>query len=272
MFWLDDIDAEGATATTRGELRSDDRAARRVRFWLIVLTAFGCLLAGGFVLVTAASGSRPGAKPAVLPDAPFVLPNAAGGAVALPPVPTQPATPLPRNQHAAGGANAPAPCEVPDRATHVRIPRLCIDAEIVPSPSHGNELQIPRDVSTVGLWTGGQPLTEPDGSPGSTGSTLVAGHVDDVDQGNGALHDLYLTQPGEAVYVTDVRGRTVRWRAVAMQVVVKSALPKALFAGRDGPRRLYLVTCGGALLHVPDGSGGTVGTYEDNVIVTLVPG
>jgi hypothetical protein len=240
---------------------------------LAAVVAMLSVLIGVTLVVAAGSDSRPAAKPAVLPDAPFALEAVGPHAdVVLPPVPTTPAAPLPKNKNAAGGGSAPKPCSAPDRPSHVRIPRLCVDAAVVPTAAAGAELQIPRDVHTVGIWTGGQPLSAPDGSVGKTGTTLIAGHVDNSDQGNGALHDLYLTKPGEAVYVTDAKGHTSRWRAIAMQVVIKSKLPSGLFVGPHGPRRLVLVTCGGKLLHVSNGHGATFGTYADNVIVTLVPG
>ena len=246
------------------------------RHWrgrVAMLLAVLCLVVGTVVVLAGASGSRSGPKPAVLPDAPFALETqGTRGRIALPSVPTDAATALPRNQGAAGGDRVPTPCTRPDGRLHLRIPRLCIDAALVATGVIGGEVEIPRDVRKLGLWTGGQSLTDTEGRVGTTGTTLIVGHVDDVDQGNGALHDLYLTRPGEAVYVTDAHGHTVRWRAIAMQVVIKSRLPKELFAGAHGPRRLQLVTCGGRLLRMPDGHGSTFGTYEDNVIVTLIPG
>lgn len=268
MFWLDDAGAEAVQA-----LHSRPGADRRLVTWLGCSVAIVCLLLGVFVLLGAAAGIKPGPKPAVLPDAPFSVVGSDGtGGPLLPPIPTGAPAPLPMNSNAAGGASAPKPCSAPDHNLHLRIPRLCIDAPIVATRATDKSIDIPTDVHTVGHWDGGQPISRPDGSAGNSGSTLLVGHVDDADQGNGALHDLYLTKPGEAAYLTDSTGHTVRWRAIAMQVVRKAALPPALFAGASGPRRLYLVTCGGALLHVSDGHGGTIGTYEDNVIVTLVPG
>jgi hypothetical protein len=268
MFWLDEAGADAVQA-----LHATPGADRRLLTWLGCAVAVACMLLGVFVLVGAAAGIKPGPKSAVLPDTPFSVAGSDGaGRLVLPPIPTDAATPLPRNSNAAGGATAPKPCAEPDQNLHLRIPRLCVDAPIVPTRASGHDIEIPADVHTVGVWDGGAPISRPDGSAGDAGSTVVVGHVDDVDQGNGALHDLYLTKPGEAVYLTDSAGHTIRWRAVALQVVVKAALPHELFVGATGPRRLYLVTCGGKLVHLSNGRGGTFGTYEDNVIVTLVPG
>jgi hypothetical protein len=104
-------------------------------------------------------------------------------------------------------------------------------------------------------------------APGDTGTTLIAGHIDNIDQGNGAFHDLYLVQPGESIYTSDNEGHTVRWRTVSMQVVEKAALPHSVFIGVTGPRRLVLVTCGGPRIRYPSGN-----SYRDNVIVTAIPG
>jgi hypothetical protein len=205
-------------------------------------------------------------RAAVLPQAPFSVDPSR-----LPPVPTATATPVPRNTGAPGGNTVPKPCYTTPQSGHVVIPRICIDAQIVMTTIANGSLVIPEDVHHVGYWTGSQPIVTPDGkggyTPGDTGTTLIAGHIDSIDQGNGALHDLYLVQPGESIYTTDDAGHTVRWRAVSMQVIEKVALPHSVFNGVTGPRRLVLVTCGGPLIHHPYG-----GSYRDNVIVTAIPG
>ncbi len=74
-------------------------------------------------------------------------------------------------------------------------------------------------------------------------------------------------QPGAVVYVADPAGSVTRWRVVGLDVVIKAALPKSVFAGPTGPRQLVLVTCGGPIRNIP----GVGNTYRDNVIVTAVP-
>ena len=58
------------------------------------------------------------------------------------------------------------------------------------------------------------------------------------------------------------------WHVTSVREVVKSALPQDIFT-KSGPRRLVVVTCGGALEPIP-GSHGEF-SYDDNIIVTAVP-
>lgn len=136
------------------------------------------------------------------------------------------------------------------------IPALNIRARAETTGIDAGELVIPGDVDQVTAWTGSAPLT------GDTGTVLIAGHVDNAQQGAGALHDLYLAQPGDVVYVTG-GGVVTRWKITALHAIPKADLPGAeLFVGRSGPRLLRLVTCGGT---VHDGS------YDQNVIATATP-
>ncbi len=84
-------------------------------------------------------------------------------------------------------------------------------------------LIIPQDVRKIGLWDKGAPIMGTDQQPQPGGTTLLAGHVDDVAQGNGTLHDLYKVEPGALVYVADPAGAVTRWRVVGWDVVVKAA-------------------------------------------------
>ncbi len=126
-------------------------------------------------------------------------------------------------------------------------------------------LIIPVDVHKVGLWTGGAAVVAP------AGTTVIAGHVDDVNQGPGAMNQLHNVAPGAVVSVTETSGQVTRWQVTDVAVVGKDSLPAFVFAGKNGPRELALVTCGGPLLHLSNGHGGTYGTYRDNIVVTAVP-
>src|SRR5699024_8983131 len=69
-----------------------------------------------------------------------------------------------------------------------------VEAPIGQATVPGGVLTPPHDVSKVGIWTGGAPLDS------ETGTTLLAGHVNLVGQGRGALFDLALMQPGDIIY------------------------------------------------------------------------
>jgi hypothetical protein len=148
------------------------------------------------------------------------------------------------------------------------IPSACIDGSIVGTTREATgALLIPGDVHDVGLWDDGEPLLSPTGSVYTSGTTLMAGHVNYAGQGDGALFNLYRVQPGALVYATDASGRATLWRVVSAVSVLKADLPGSVFAGTQGPRRLVIVTCGGTI-HYQPGSGWT---YDDNVVVTAVP-
>ncbi|MFI1306493.1 class F sortase [Streptomyces sioyaensis] len=152
-------------------------------------------------------------------------------------------------------------CDRTLRASHIVIPALCVNAPVVAtSRIRDGALSIPEDVQRVGMWDQGAALTD------KAGTTLLAGHVHAPVQGNGALYDLYRSRPGDAVYASDSRGTVTAWRIAGLQAAPKSRLPGSVFAGKSGPRRLILVTCGGPVEFHP----GYGNVYRDNVIVTAV--
>ncbi|MEU2348433.1 class F sortase [Modestobacter sp. NPDC049651] len=188
--------------------------------------------------LAAAPGTTPaGTAPATAPPAP---PQAAD---ALPPVTVRDAAP-PRvaaappapQLVAVGGATAPV--------DPVGVTRAGL-------------MELPGDVDRVGWYRYG-PV------PGRPGSAVIAGHVDDVRQGLGALGRLRTVEPGDPVEVTDAAGTVTRWTVVSRELLDKQALPvDALFA-RTGDPRLVLVTCGGPF-------DADRGSYRDNVVVVAVP-
>jgi len=157
---------------------------------------------------------------------------------------------------------------LPVQPAHVVIGSLCVNGPIVTTAvTPEGALIIPADVHQIGMWDKGAAITGPDQQPLTQGTTLLAGHVNAADQGSGAFYDLYKVQPGAVVYVADPAGGVTRWRVVGLDVVVKAALPKSVFAGPTGPRKLVLVTCGGPIMNIP----GVGNTYRDNVIVSATP-
>ncbi|MFE6742159.1 class F sortase [Streptomyces tubercidicus] len=152
-------------------------------------------------------------------------------------------------------------CDRTLRASHIVIPALCVNAPVAAtSRIRSGALTIPEDVQHVGMWDQGAALAD------HAGTTLLAGHVHAPGQGNGALYDLYRSRPGDAVYASDADGTVTTWRIASLEAVNKSRLPDSVFAGKAGPRRLVLVTCGGPVEFHP----GYGNVYRDNVIVTAV--
>jgi LPXTG-site transpeptidase (sortase) family protein len=119
------------------------------------------------------------------------------------------------------------------------------------------QMTIPADVDRVGWYRFGP-------TPGDDGSAVIAGHVDDREQGLGAMAPLREAAVGDEVVVTDAAGAAVRWRVVSREVIEKQELPLARLFARDGPPRLTLITCGGPFL-------AEFGSYRDNVVVVAEP-
>ncbi|MGY1783252.1 class F sortase [Geodermatophilus sp. SYSU D01036] len=153
-------------------------------------------------------------------------------------------------------APAPAPAVVPP--VRLQVPALGVEAPVDPAGvAADGRMALPDDVARAGWYRFGP-------APGAPGSAVLAGHVDDAEQGLGALAPLRSAEPGQEVLVTDAAGATTRWRVVARDLLDKQALPVDLLFTREGPPRLTLVTCGGPFL--PD-----VGGYRDNVVVVAEP-
>ena len=229
------------------------------RFMALVAVVIACLAGGTALIISGSSSHRPRAAP--LPVKQFAIkPSTLGG---LPP--------LRQGRVIVTGADPGwpgKPCRVPVIRSHLVIGSLCINAPILPVYQRPNgSLVIPYDVHEIGMWDGGAQLTSPDGKPLRQGATLLVGHVDYAGQGNGTLYDLYQVQPGAIVYASDASGHVTRWRVTSLTVVLKSELPSWVFAGRTGPRKLVIVTCGGPADYVH----GYGYSYRDNVIAAAVP-
>ncbi len=119
-------------------------------------------------------------------------------------------------------------------------------------------LVIPGDPRVVGWWTGGSMAGE------TSGSVVVAGHVDSASRGIGVLAALPALRPDQVVKLTRGR-RTARYRIVSARLVPQAQLSKAggLFR-TDGDARLVLITCGGSFDPVRH-------RYADNYVVVARP-
>jgi sortase (surface protein transpeptidase) len=119
------------------------------------------------------------------------------------------------------------------------------------------QMTLPDDVDRVGWYRFGP-------APGADGSAVLAGHVDDREQGLGALAPLRESEVDDEVVVTDSAGTATRWRVVSRELIQKQVLPLDRLFAREGPPRLTLITCGGPFL--PE-----FGSYRDNVVVVTEP-
>jgi len=162
----------------------------------------------------------------------------------LPTLPTRPAAP---------GRQETGPAPV-----RLAVPALGVDSAVDPvGVEPDGRMTLPAEVDRVGWYRFGP-------APGDDGSAVIAGHVDDREQGLGAMAPLRNAAVGDAVVVTDAAGTSTRWRVVARELIQKQVLPLDRLFAREGPARLTLITCGGPFLT-------EFGSYRDNVVVVAEP-
>lgn len=142
------------------------------------------------------------------------------------------------------------------RPNTLYIPSLGLQAPLEPETAQAGALVIPGDPQTVAWYSGSPAISD------TSGTTLLAGHAN-YESTQGALYPLSTIAPGALIIVTDAAGNASRWLTVSLQVRDKNDLP--VFPA-TGPRRLALVTCGGALLETERGR-----SYASNVIAEAIP-
>jgi hypothetical protein len=153
---------------------------------------------------------------------------------------------------------APAAAATEAAPVRVQIPALAVDSVVDPvGVAPDGQMAIPEDVDRVGWYRFGP-------APGDDGSAVIAGHVDDREQGLGVLAPLQDAAVGDEVLVVDAEGATTRWRVVSRELISKQVLPLDRIFTRTGPPRLTLITCGGPFL--PE-----YASYRDNVVVVAEP-
>lgn len=119
-------------------------------------------------------------------------------------------------------------------------------------------LDVPDDVTEAGWWRAGARLGDP------FGSTLIAGHVDAVDQGLGAFAELLAVREGQRLRVRS-RGLEQTFTIRSRRLVPRGDLREQPdIYSVQGPRRLTLVTC--APPYLADRGG-----YQNLAVVTAVP-
>ena len=156
-----------------------------------------------------------------------------------------------RQASPAGQEQRPAP-------VRLSVPALGVDTAVeAVGVEPDGQMTIPAEVDRVGWYRFG-PV------PGDDGSAVIAGHVDDREQGLGAMAPLRAAEVGSEVVVTDATGTMSRWRVVSRELIQKQVLPLDRLVAREGPARLTLITCGGPFL--PE-----YRSYRDNVVVVAEP-
>ncbi len=149
-----------------------------------------------------------------------------------------------------------APTIAASPPTRLHAPAIGVDAPVVPVGVDGLALAVPDDPSVVGWWRDGA-------RPGaSTGTVVLAGHVDAWDTGPGALFHLARMRPGDAVSLRTAAGER-GYVVEAVRHYAKPELPAEVFADVGRPR-LVLISCGGAFDR-------RLRSYTDNIVVYATP-
>lgn len=198
------------------------------------------------------SAPAPASVPASAPEPATQSPSS----TVTPPSESLPIQPSPLVPIQSGAPSAEPATAGPAR---ILLPSLGIDARVVPEGVEPTgEMSLPEDVRLVGWY---QYSVAP-GSP--QGSTVLAGHVDDAQQGEGAMFRLRLAEVGSLVSVVDAAGTQLDYRVVAREEFGKDTVPLADLFARGGAHRLTLITCGGQF-------DSSTRSYESNIVVTALP-
>lgn len=158
--------------------------------------------------------------------------------------------------------NLPAPA-LGSRAV-VNTMELKINGETAPVDfvqlTEQGSLIPPTDVSRLGWYS----ASAVPGAPDAIGSSVITGHINEAEQGEGYAALFPDLEIGDIVTViVDGEERNFEVSTSPLRVVKGDELPESI-NDAVGDNRLVLVTCGGEFV------GGTLG-YSDNIIVEAVP-
>ncbi len=142
--------------------------------------------------------------------------------------------------------------------TRLSVPSLGVDARVIPvGVDRRGGLGIPADPRTVGWWAGSA------APAASAGGTVLVGHVDSATAGPGALFLLREVALGRIIRVSAGRA-TYTYTVTGVRTVPKARLPSLGLFDPRGPRRLVILTCGGAFDRATR-------QYLDNLVVYARP-
>jgi Sortase domain len=133
-----------------------------------------------------------------------------------------------------------------------------VKARVVHADVSQGALELPENVDQVGWWVGGAGVTS------TSGSIVVAGHVDSARQGLGAFARLRTLPTGSRVRLSSASGAARTFVVAGRRSYAKSSgLPSSVF-DQSVALRLVLITCTGRFDPVKR-------SYEDNLVVYAVP-
>jgi len=164
---------------------------------------------------------------------------------------------------AAGPSKPGEPSKPGNRPWTLQIPAIGVSADLLALGGTGAEtgpagLSLPTPplaaAATEAGWYQFTPV------PGASGNAVIVAHVDTY-VGPGVFYDLYMLRHGDAVYVTDSRGRQ-RFDVTWISEMSKISFPvNRVFGSGTGKHTLWLITCGGPF-------DSYTGHYMDNIVVS----
>jgi LPXTG-site transpeptidase (sortase) family protein len=120
----------------------------------------------------------------------------------------------------------------------LRIPRIGVDAQVVPVKSNEGILEPPRNISVAGWWSDGA-------APGEgQGSAVLVGHAARY-KGGGVFDDLGKLNRGDAIQLEGSHS-TLTYRVQSIDVLSKDDLARNAeqIFDQTGAGRLVVITCG----------------------------
>ena len=152
-------------------------------------------------------------------------------------------------------ASLPAGQAVPGLPVRLRIPKINVDAPIVPvGIMPDGAMEAPVGPRNVGWFKFGP-------RPGDSGSAVMAGHYGRWKSGEGSVFDnLNKLSKGDKLYVEDEKGVTTGFVVREIKSYDPNDDASAVFGSNDGKMHLNLVTCEG--IWIPDKK-----TYTDRLVV-----
>jgi len=140
----------------------------------------------------------------------------------------------------------------------ITIPGMGTTQVVAEGIGRDRSLGVPADVHKVGWDVYSAAMAA------AAGTTVLDGHVNYAGQGAGFFSGLASTRPGEVITTASPAGIISHWRVTSDRLHPKDrGLPASLLRP-GGPRRLVLVSCGGAF-------DWRTGHYLSNVVVVAAP-
>lgn len=250
--------AHRSTAWRTALLNDSIRLARRRRDRVMIAAATLVVLAIATIALTTflSDRHRHSVTALVPPTPPSPVDTSSGGGSLVPgrsgPLPATTTPPRPRRPITCGSARRTG-IDAPDR---VCVPGIGVDASVMELGLNPDRtVQVPP-LSRVGDagWYRYSAL------PGDAGPTVILGHVDSAQYGEGVFYRLGQLQRGDSVVVSRGDGMVATYRIDKVDQVAKNRFPTAAVYGRTSNAQIRLVTCGGRF----DASNGN---YLDNIIV-----